>query len=277
MFEVGKEYHRRSEIHGIYRGQAQGGISTPKEHPVVFVFTSDEGAKHGYKDEYREDGIFWYTGEGQKGPMRMESGNKAIRDHKKNNKTLHIFEYTKRAYVRYVGVAECIGFHEEQRPDNDGMMRSVFIFHLDIDSTVGISKPEVVKNYIPKSEKELRKKSLSDLRVSALEKADNVPSVKEKLAQTYYRSQAIKLYSIKRSNGFCEACNDPAPFLTRSGPFLECHHLHRISDGGPDHPENVIALCPNCHRKAHYSIDSKEFSKKLKSIVMEAETRVSAM
>ncbi|MCG8472271.1 MAG: HNH endonuclease [Desulfobacterales bacterium] len=277
MFEIGKEYHRKSEIHGIYKGQAQGGISTPKDHPVVFVFTSDEGEKHGYKDEYRDDGVFWYTGEGQKGPMRMESGNKAIRDHKKNNKTIHMFEYTRKAYVRYMGVAECIGYHEEQRPDNEGSMRTAFIFHLDIDSTIGIDKAEVVSKYIPKPAKELRRKSLKDLRISALEKADNVPSVKEKLAQTYYRSQAIKFYALKRSNGDCEACNDPAPFNSKAGPFLECHHLHRVSDGGPDHPENVIALCPNCHRKAHYAVNAKEFNNTLKSVVEAIEKRVSAM
>ncbi len=30
MFEVGRIYNRRNEIHGPYRGQQQGGISTPK-------------------------------------------------------------------------------------------------------------------------------------------------------------------------------------------------------------------------------------------------------
>lgn len=49
MFEVGKEYKRSIDIHGVYGGQAQGGISTPKSYPVIFLFTSDEGEQHGYK------------------------------------------------------------------------------------------------------------------------------------------------------------------------------------------------------------------------------------
>ena len=32
--------------------------------------------------------------------------------------------------------------------------------------------------------------------------------------------------------------------------------------------DNAIALCPNCHRKAHYSNDRKLFVKKLKEIAV---------
>ncbi len=135
MFEIGKEYHRKTEIHGLYKGQAQGGISTPKDFSMVFVFTSDAGSQHGYKDEYRDDGMFWYTGEGQVGDMKMEAGNKAILEHVKNNKTIHAFECTRKAYVRYLGSAECLGYHEETRPDREGEDRNVFVFHLDINST----------------------------------------------------------------------------------------------------------------------------------------------
>lgn len=98
MFEINKEYKRRSEIHDIYGGQQQGGISTPKNHPVIFIFifTSDAGEEFGYRDQYREDGIFEYTGEGQRGDMTMTAGNKAILDHQNKNKTLHVFETSRR-------------------------------------------------------------------------------------------------------------------------------------------------------------------------------------
>ncbi|MEN2404153.1 HNH endonuclease, partial [Vibrio cholerae] len=43
MFEVGAIYNRRSEIHGVYKGQQYGGIATPANHPYVFIFTSDAG------------------------------------------------------------------------------------------------------------------------------------------------------------------------------------------------------------------------------------------
>jgi HNH endonuclease len=33
------------------------------------------------------------------------------------------------------------------------------------------------------------------------------------------------------------------------------HHILCVSDGGPEHPRNVIGVCPNCHRRAHYAHD----------------------
>lgn len=32
----------------------------------------------------------------------------------------------------------------------------------------------------------------------------------------------------------------------------EVHHKVPLSAGGDDTVENAIALCPNCHRKAHF-------------------------
>jgi 5-methylcytosine-specific restriction protein A len=78
------------------------------------------------------------------------------------------------------------------------------------------------------------------------------------------RSEAVKLYALKRANGVCEGCKAEAPFQSKEGPFLEVHHTMRLCDGGPDHPAFVIALCPNCHRRAHYSIDGKRYNEGLK-------------
>ena len=46
-YEVGALYNRKAEIHGLLDGQRQGGISTPKSHPVVIAFTGEAGAAHG--------------------------------------------------------------------------------------------------------------------------------------------------------------------------------------------------------------------------------------
>ena len=272
MFEIGREYKRSTEIHGRYGGQGQGGISTPKNSPFIFVFTSDAGEQHGYRDEYREDGVFWYTGEGQVGDMKMASGNKAILEHAQNNKTIHVFEYTKKSYVRYIGTAECLGYHEEIRPDREGNDRSVFVFHLDINSapvTNEISDPKPI--YGSKEPKTLKKKNIKELREAALAQKQPNAGAKEKRELSYYRSQALKLYVLARSKGICEGCKCDAPFKTKSGPFLECHHVYRLADGGPDHPENVVALCPNCHRRAHYAQDAISFNDELKKVATKAE------
>ena len=69
-FIPGKSY-RRGDLHDEYGGQQQGGISTPASQPVIFTFTGEQGEQYGYRDGFRADGTFWYTGEGQIGDMEM--------------------------------------------------------------------------------------------------------------------------------------------------------------------------------------------------------------
>ena len=258
MFVVGKEYHRKSEIHSVYGGQAQGGISTPKNHPFIFIFTSDSGAQHGYRDEY-VDGLFWYTGEGQLGDMQMAKGNKAILNHAEDNKTIHLFEYTRKAHVRYVGEAECLGYETQIRPDSNGNSRKAFVFQLDINSSINVeyaipSSPTLIAEERKKAKTKSTKR-IEELRQAALEVPETRDRV-EKQRVAYRRAEAIKKYVLARANGVCEGCDKPAPFHTSKGPYLECHHLHRLADGGPDHPANVIALYPNCHREVHHGMTS---------------------
>jgi len=91
MFEIGATYSRRDDIHAKFGGQRQGGISTPTESEFVFLFTGEAGQKHGYHDEFAEDGFHMY-GEGQEGDMSFVRGNLAIRDHAANGKRLLLFQ-----------------------------------------------------------------------------------------------------------------------------------------------------------------------------------------
>jgi len=70
----------------------------------------------------------------------------------------------------------------------------------------------------------------------------------------YIRDANIKAFVLNRANGYCEKCKKFAPFLKDDDatPFLEVHHKIPLSEGGKDTIENTIALCPNCHRHAHY-------------------------
>ena len=44
-----------------------------------------------------------------------------------------------------------------------------------------------------------------------------------------------------------------------SAPWLETHHIEKISDGGKTEFANLIVLCPNCHTRVHASgIPSKD-------------------
>jgi 5-methylcytosine-specific restriction endonuclease McrA len=70
------------------------------------------------------------------------------------------------------------------------------------------------------------------------------------------RDAAVKAYVLDRAGGVCEFCRKHGPFKDLKGHvYLEIHHVTRLADEGPDHPKNGIAICPNCHRKAHHSAD----------------------
>ncbi len=68
-------------------------------------------------------------------------------------------------------------------------------------------------------------------------------------------------YVLKRAKGICELCKKQAPFKKQDEiPYLEVHHWTPLADGGEDTIQNAAALCPNCHREAHFGMD-REFIK----------------
>jgi len=125
---------RRVELHDRYGGRRQGGISPSKQSPNVFLFTDHaQGIQHGYiYDGKREDGFFHYTGEGQKGDQRMAQGNRAIRDHKREGRELHLFD-AHAGTATYMGQVDYVDHYTADAPETDGgQIRSVIVFRLQL-------------------------------------------------------------------------------------------------------------------------------------------------
>jgi len=129
MFDIGNIYNRRKDLHAIYGGQEQGGISTPSAHPIIIIFTGDSGSDYGYHDSWDGD-IFYYTGEGQRGDMTLIRGNRAIADHVKNDKKLHLFRAVKRG-VEYLGQLEYVSHVFKEGRDVEGKARKIIVFQLE--------------------------------------------------------------------------------------------------------------------------------------------------
>jgi 5-methylcytosine-specific restriction protein A len=70
----------------------------------------------------------------------------------------------------------------------------------------------------------------------------------------YSRSADIVAEALHRADGICEHCGKDAPFIRSSDntPYLEVHHVEPLAKDGPDSLENVLALCPNCHKQLHF-------------------------
>ena len=235
------------------------------------LFTGKSGRLYGYNDEW-EDGTFRYFGEGRIGDMRLARGNASIRDHAAQGKELHVFDSIGKGYVRYRGRMACAGFDIEDVRDRKGVLRKAVVFNL-VPASNDIIEPRLEEEFVNELGKEVPrswfwKAPLEELRASALQPPTKGLDPLKAKRNLYHRSESVKVYVQRRANGKCEGCGSPAPFVTPEGrPYLEPHHTRRLSDGGPDHVAWVVAVCPTCHRRAHYSNDAKEYNAKLIRIV----------
>jgi hypothetical protein len=99
---VGQTLTRR-EVQQRYGGAPFGGIEPSRSSPNVLLFTDPAtGERHGYFDGWADDDCFHYTGEGQHGDQRFREGNKAIRDHATDGRSLRLFR-ANRSRVTYLG------------------------------------------------------------------------------------------------------------------------------------------------------------------------------
>ena len=74
-----------------------------------------------------------------------------------------------------------------------------------------------------------------------------------------HRDRAVAITSLKNASYKCELTPLHKTFMLESGsPYIEAHHLIPISKQTElrinlDIPENIVALCPNCHRAVHHA------------------------
>ena len=269
MFVKGKSYFRR-DLHARYGGQEQTGISTPSDYPLIFLFTSKKGEKYGYHDGWTKEGVFLFFGEGQSGNMSFTRGNKALRDHIKDGKDVCLFAYIDRGVVRFVDQMLYVGYELRAAQDINNNLRTVIVFEL---VSLRAFEPDV--HDYEAYEKDFKDLSMRDLRTKAVAESTHPKPPNESSHAANYRSAAVRCYILRRADGYCEACGCSAPFTTPAGlPYLELHYLRRPSDGGPDHPEWVAGLCPNCHRQAHYGAERQIFNQKLRVKILELEKQL---
>lgn len=267
-FEIGQTYRRQSDIHDVYGGGRQSGISPSADHPFIFIFSGSTGEAFGYEDGWQEaEQTFLYSGEGQLGDMDFTRGNRAIRDHVVDGRQLLLFEALGKGLVRFSGEFVCAGYDFGTGPDRDGTMRRTIRFHL-----APIERSEVIDEPLQEAATDLA--TLRDRAITASLPASTA-NWKEARTVLRARSQVVKAYVLRRAAGICELTGEPAPFLTRDGePYLEVHHIRRLSDGGLDHPVNCAAISPTAHREIHHGVDGTKLDEKLAALIAQKEAQL---
>ena len=102
--------------------------------------------------------------------------------------------------------------------------------------------------------------------------AGDRPDPRTRTITSYPRDPRVREEVLKRAKGKCEFCGTLGFECEDGGRYLESHHIIRLADDGEDRRTNVIALCPNDHRKAHYGVNRDELEVEMARIVLGLES-----
>ncbi len=82
---------------------------------------------------------------------------------------------------------------------------------------------------------------------------------------SYPRNPIESIEAKRRNNWICEVDASHATFQSSSdnNPYVEAHHLIPMAaqdfyESTIDFADNIVALCPNCHRKIHHAIEEEK-------------------
>jgi|CXWL01.1.fsa_nt_gi 5-methylcytosine-specific restriction protein A len=80
----------------------------------------------------------------------------------------------------------------------------------------------------------------------------DAPKRASRASLAFERSFSVRQAALTAAKGHCEHCGAPGFLMSCGSVYLETHHIVPLSEGGRDGVENVVALCPNHHREAHF-------------------------
>lgn len=246
-FNVGETYTSYDMVNYVGKYNIQSGIIPVGDEPnysAVFIKGTIGGDRYSNQWLVPDLEIKYYF---------YKIGEHYSEEHKYNRAILNTQDVPIYVFIKNTSGYELKGIFNLVKAvtESDGKKW----FHLrkvdSVPSQVAILEKEYlvdqearIKSVHKLSENELVEK----LQASPPEKIEKVISYKKK------RNIYVTEFTLRRANGVCECCKKPAPFNRASDntPYLEVHHKIQLADGGPDTITNTIAVCPNCHRKAHF-------------------------
>ena len=246
----------------IFKCSPQGGMrKSNTTHTLVLITNHVESV---YSDVWDDD-VLHYTGMGQRGDQSLEfMQNKTLNEIEFNGISVHYFEVFKDKEYTYSGrLIKAASPYQTQQYDANQLLRKVWVFPLKL---IDNKLPNSVFTDYKKAQEEQVHKYKVDKLLNKIIKQNKKPGKRDIVTPQYIRSAELAEFIKRLAEGKCDLCENPAPFFTRGNiPYLECHHILWLSEGGEDSIENTVALCPNCHRKMHFVKDEKDINK-LKAI-----------
>ena len=262
-FEIGQTVTHADIIAEFQCGNMGGMRRSKATNSLIIISDHTKGL---YEDKWFGD-ILHYTGMGKSGDQDLLfMQNKTLAQSERNGIEVHLFEVLVQTEYIYRGIVTLTDkpFQEIQKGE-DGVPRKVWMFPLKLRIGSQTVTEASLKKYIKEKEKTAERLSLTDLQKRAEQNESDKVSSRKITSNVFIRDAFVSEYAKRRAGGICQLCGHKAPFFNREGsPYLECHHVEWISEGGSDTIENTVALCPNCHRKMHM-LNLREDKIKLKA------------
>jgi 5-methylcytosine-specific restriction protein A len=278
--QIGEQFKDRVEIWSLFGGQWVQGVTRFENEKVVNVFFDEDGP---YADEIdHESGAIEYRGKGLTGEQKLTEGNELLENARLTKSAIRFWYKPSKGnwiFKNWVAVLDRDNIEEE---DIEGNLAKRFLWYLEPvvseDKTLwpleltqapirNIATDEVV---LVKNSKNL----LADYAKIAKELEENPTTlslnIKPRTPQPRRRKRAKDIV-IARAQGSCEnnECTGMPPDVKNDGtPIFQVDHIIQLSEGGPDQPDNMIALCPNCHSAKTLGKNKNKMTARLKAIAL---------
>ena len=135
-----QKFNNRKEIIALLGGDEQKGIAPSKKIKAILLFKNEDEIYKDYFYQKDNQNFYMHTGIGRWGHQdsvtnNMYMRNIAVLNHKSDKKALLVFEKQETSYL-FAGEYKLIETHQNVQPDADGIVRRVFVFHLEQVSDV---------------------------------------------------------------------------------------------------------------------------------------------
>lgn len=132
-----------------------------------------------------------------------------------------------------------------------------------LESETGIEVPRPLAQY---SATDFFDSGVNDL-LSEVPTGNASPDRAAHLTLKFKRDPKVRAYVEKRAKGRCEYCGQQGFLKPDNSRYIETHHIISLANEGEDKIHNVIALCPDHHRQAHFGRDAVNLEKQFVDIV----------
>lgn len=261
---IGNHYSNADIVEAFKCGN-MGGMRRAKKTGCLVIIS--DRTKAFYKDEWI-DGVLHYTGMGKiKDQVLRGNQNITLYESNTNGVEVHLFEVEHATKYIYRGIVKLVGTpYQKDQINSEGASRKVWIFPVKPVIDIVVDEDPDPADVVAMPVKQLLLSSKS------IEGKKHEPKVSE--ITVFHRNPYLKEAVKRVAEGKCQFCGKDAPFVDNYGqPYLEEHHVKKLADGGTDTSDNVVAICPNCHRRIHV-LNSKEDELILEKIASDNADRI---